>query len=393
MTAHKPRKAIIAGAGIGGLTAAAALRTVGLDVEIYERAKELQPAGGALSLMTNGVLALRTLGLEPKFEENAEILSELHFVNEQGRPIKTLRFREITEELGAHSYGIHRTDLQQVLVDEIGDTPITLDAAATGFEADGEGVRVHLKGGRSVRGDLLIGADGFESAIRRQIAGPEQPRDAGYVCWLATPYYEDPRLPKAYGAHYWGSGARFGIANIGFGRIYWWGTKNMPPEQARAWRGSRDDVLRTYAGWADEVLSVIKATPEEDILTVPAQDRPFLERWGSGPVTLLGDAAHPMLTSLGQGAALAMEDAVVLAQHLADATDIPAALRGYEDERRPRTRKMVQMAHSMSKMEQSEGPLRVAIRNNYFRWLPRVAIDRQNRTLLDFPASVRKVRS
>lgn len=381
------RKAIIVGAGIGGLAAAATLRRMGLDVEIYERATDLRPAGSALSLMSNAVLALRTLGIEPKFEQNARIATDLHFRTKRGRPIRTLEFKPLTDELGAHSFAIHRANLQRVLADEIGDSPITFGATATGFEPDGDGVRVSFEDGRTAHGDLLIGADGFNSVIRSQISGPEQPRDGGYVCWLATPRYEDSRMPPGFAAHYWGNGARFGIIDIGLGRVYWWGTKNMPPERARTWRGTRADVLRAYAGWAAEITSVIEATPEEDILTVPARDRPFLERWGRGPVTLLGDAAHPMLTSIAQGAAVAVEDAVVLARHLAKTPDVSAvrtALRAYEDERRERTKWIVGLSWSMSRMEQAEGPLRVAIRNNYFRFVPRSVLDRHNRALLDF---------
>jgi 2-polyprenyl-6-methoxyphenol hydroxylase-like FAD-dependent oxidoreductase len=389
MAADRHWKVIIVGAGIGGLTAAATLRRVGMEVEVFERAGELRPAGGALSLMSNAVLALRTLGIEPKFEEKSEVLSELHFVTTQGRPIRTMRFKEISEELGAPCYGIHRTDLQQVLLAEIGDTPIHLDAEATGFERDGAGVRVRFKNGTEARGDILVGADGFSSAIRGQITGPELPRDADYVCWLSTPYYQDPRIPKAYGAHFWGRGARFGIANIGLGRIYWWGTKNLPAEQARTWHGSKQEIVRTYAGWADVIRDLIEATPDEEILSVPAQDRPFIESWGSGPVTLLGDAAHPMLTSLGQGAAVAMEDAVVLARQLADAADPVSGLRAYEDRRRERTRRMVKMSRSMSRMEQAEGAIPVLLRNTYFRLLPQAAIDRQNRSTLDFNAIAR----
>jgi 2-polyprenyl-6-methoxyphenol hydroxylase-like FAD-dependent oxidoreductase len=382
------RKAIIVGAGIGGLSAAATLRRVGLEVEIYERAPDLRTTGSALSLMSNAVLALRALGIEPKFEKHAQLVTDLHFRTKSGRAIRTLKFKPLTDELGAPSFAIHRRDLQRVLADEIGDSPVTFGAVATGFASDGDGVEVSFEDGRTARGDLLIGADGFNSAIRRQIAGPERPRDGGYVCWLATPHYEDPRLPPGFVAHYWGSGARFGIADIGGGRIYWWGTKNMSPERARTWRGTRADVLATYAGWAGEVTALIEATPEEELLTVPAQDRPFLEQWGRGPVTLLGDAAHPMLTSVAQGAAVAVEDAVVLARHLAnapDAADVPAALRAYEDARRARTKWMVELSWSMSRMEQSEGPLRVALRNTYFRFVPRSVLDRHNRALLDCP--------
>ena len=385
MSTREPRKAIVAGAGIGGLTAAATLRKIGLEVEIYERAKELKHAGGALSLMSNGVLALRSVGVEPNFAKYSDTLSELSFRTTSGKIIKTLKFRGITEELGAPTYGMRRGDLQRLLLDEIGDTRIELNSKAAGFEADDDGVRLHLEDGRTVHGDLLIGADGIDSAVRRQLVGPETARDAGYLCWLATPVYSDPeRVPTGYAAHYWGDGARFGIANIGFGRVYWWGTKNMSPEAVHAYRGGRDDVLRTFADWAPEVVAMIEGTPEEEIIVVRAQDRPFLEHWGRGRVTLLGDAAHPILTALGQGAALAMEDAAVLAHHLAGATDVPAALRAYENERGPRIRELIRRARTMSKLEQSEGRLGVAFRNTYFRLLPDWAIERYNRSVMSF---------
>lgn len=381
------RRAVVVGAGIGGLTAAATLRKAGWDVDVRERAKELRPAGGALSVMTNAVLALRTLGIDLKLEEHAEILEELHFLTRRGKVIRTLRFKEICDRLGAPSFGVSRTLLQQLLLKEIDDCPLTLGAAATGFEADGDGVRVRFEDGSEARGDVLIGADGFHSAVRRQLAGPEQPRETGYVCWVATPRFEHPRVPKQYGGHYWGRGKRFGIANIGGGEVYWWGTKNMPAARARDWRGDKDEILRTYAGWADEVVAAVEATPFEAITAFPARDRPFRREWGRGPVTLLGDAAHPMMTSLGQGACMAVEDAVVLAHHLKDAEDPQRALRAYEAARRPRTQKIVEGAHALSALEQTEQPLRILGRDLFFRFAPASVVDKQNAEYLDFHAA------
>ncbi|MDI3422644.1 FAD-dependent monooxygenase [Streptomyces luteolus] len=389
MTVGRGKKAVVVGAGIGGLTAAAALRRIGMDVEVHERARELRPAGGAISLMTNAVLALRTLDIDLRFEEHAEILEELHFLTKRGKPIRTLRFKEICARLGAPSFGITRTLLQQLLLKEIDDCPVRLGAAATGFEPDGTGVRVRFEDGSETYGDVLIGADGFNSAIRRGLTGPEQPRETGYLCWVATPRFEHPRITKQYGAHYWGRGKRFGIANIGGGEIYWWGTKNMPAARARDWRaqgGRKAEIVRAYAGWADEVVAAVEATPFEEITAFPARDRPFLERWGKGPVTLLGDAAHPMMTSLGQGACMAIEDAVVLAHHLRGADDPARALRAYEAERRPRTKKIVEGAHALSALEQTENPLRILGRDLFFRFAPDSAVDKQNAEYLEFPA-------
>lgn len=387
MTSRPKVRALVVGAGIGGLTAAVTLRSVGVDVEVYERARELKPAGGALSLMSNAVLALRTLGIDLKLEEHVEILEQLHFRTKRGKLIRTLEFKEICDRLGAPSFGLHRAELQSLLLAAAGDVPVTLGAQATGYEAGADGVRVRFADGSEAHGDVLIGADGFNSAIRRTLAGPETPFEPGYVCWVATPHFSHPAIPKQYGAHYWGRGRRFGIANIGKGQVYWWGTKNMPAEQARDWQGTRAEIEQTYAGWAPEVEACIQATPPEEITAFPARDRPFLERWGEGPVTLLGDAAHPMMTSLGQGAAIAMEDAAVLAHHLKGADDLPAALRGYERARLARTRSVVAAAHSLSELEQTERLTQLAGRRLFFTFAPRSVLDKQNIDLLDYHAA------
>lgn len=393
----RPR-VLVVGAGIGGLAAAAALHRVGAHVEVYERASELRPAGSALSLTTNATVALRSLGIELAAERHGQVYDALHLLTATGKPIRTVPFAHLADRYGAPNVAIHRADLQRALLAVAGPVPVTLGAAATGYRVDGTGVRVDFADGRSAHGDVLVGADGFGSAVRGQFAGPAPAREPGYVCWLATPTFAHPRVTPGYTAHYWGRGQRFGLIDLGAGRAYWWGTRNMPAAEARDWRGGKADIQRAYAGWADEVVAAIDATPADAILSVPARDRPFTARWGEGPVTLLGDAAHPMLPSLGQGAAMAIEDAVVLAHRLASATDgpatdgpatdLPAALRGYEADRRARIRRMVAGAYSQSRLEQLANPVAVGLRNLAVRWLPGPLLDRRNATDLRYPGPV-----
>ncbi|MFD0384883.1 FAD-dependent monooxygenase [Streptomyces stramineus] len=264
MTSNRPHKAIIIGAGIGGLTAAATLRRVGVDVEIYERARELRPAGTALSVMCNAITALRTVGIDlaPELAKRGRIFRNVHFRTHDGRPIRRMPFGEIADRSGAANFAVHRADLQQALLDAVGpDCPVHLGATVTGFEVRGREVDVEFADGRSARGDVLIGADGFHSAVRRRLTGPERPREAGYVCWLATVPFEHHRFTEGFAAHYWAPGQRFGLADIGQGRAYWWGTKNMPPAAAREWQGGKAEIARAYTGWADEVRAVIGTTP------------------------------------------------------------------------------------------------------------------------------------
>lgn len=384
MTANRRRKAIIIGAGIGGLTAAATLRRAGVDAEVYERARELRAAGSALAFPINARTALRTLGIELDVERGGRVYHALDFLTARGRRIRRIPFKHIGDRLGAQNVAIHRADLQQALLEQIDGTPIKLGAVATRFHVDSDGVRVEFEDGHEARGDLLVGADGFNSVVRRQLAGPEEPREPGYVCWLATLPFRHPKVTEGYCAHYWGRGQRFGLVDIGDGRIYWWGTKNMPPAAAREWTGGKGEILRAYAGWAPEVRAAIAATPAAAIISVPAQDRPFLDRWGRGPVTLLGDAAHPMLPSLAQGAAQAVEDAVVLAHHLDGASDVDTALRGYESERRERARLMVDGSWALSGVEQLDRPVASLLRNLYIRFVPRRVIDGRNEGAMTF---------
>ncbi|MFB0629076.1 FAD-dependent monooxygenase [Streptomyces sp. AB3(2024)] len=389
MPTNRPVKAIVIGAGIGGLACAVTLRRVGIDVEVYERATELRAAGSGLSVMSNAISALATLGIDLSLEERGRVVESFTVVDHSGRLIRDLPFKEVCEKVGAPSVCLSRSDLQKALLEAAGDCPVHLGATATGFETDDSGVVVRFADGSSARGDLLIGADGFNSAVRGGLVGPETSQDSGYVCWLGIVPFSHPVLAPGAVRHYWGSGQRFGLIDIGHGRYYWWGTRNMPEARSRAWDGTKEDVVGAFEGWADEVRSVIGATPPEDILATPSHDRPFLERWGAGPVTLLGDAAHPMLTTLGQGSAMAIEDAVVLAHTLAGPEareDLPLALRTYEDRRRDRTRAMVAASRAMSDLEQADTPEHRRIRDDHFRLTPHEELARRNEEALTFPA-------
>ncbi|QEU90695.1 FAD-dependent monooxygenase [Streptomyces kanamyceticus] len=364
-------RAIVIGAGIGGLATAVALRRVGVEVEIYERAPELRPAGFGISVMSNAVAALRALDIDLGLEKRGQTILHTEIMTDKGRTLRSLPLETAGDRLGAPSVAMYRGDLQAALLDALGGLPVSLGAVATGYDTTGDGVRVTFEDGREATGDILIGADGINSAIRRAVTGDKRgPRYGGFLCWLSVTPFTHPKITKGFNAHYWGLGSRFGLHDVGKGRAYWWGTVNMPADAARDWDGDKDRIVRAYAGWADEVREAIRTTPVEDIVAVPAQDRPFLENWGEGPVTLLGDAAHPMLPSLGQGGSTAIEDAVVLAQCLASRKDPVAALRAYEKLRRERTREMVEVSRKFGGFEQLENPVLRAVRDVYLRHAP-----------------------
>ncbi|MDX3224911.1 FAD-dependent monooxygenase [Streptomyces sp. ME19-01-6] len=385
MTSHRP-KAVVIGAGIGGLTLAAALRQVDIDVAVYERATELKAAGSGLGVLSNGGAALDALGIDIGLEKRGQVLQRFGINDAEGNHITWFPIPELSNELGLPpTVVISRSDLQQGLLEAVGDTPITLGAAAVGYETRPDGATVRFADGSQAHGDIVIGADGINSAIRGQITGPEPVHEAGYVCWLAIVPFSHPRFETGSVLHYWGSGQRFGLLDLGHGQTYWFGTKNMSVERAADWQGTKEEIVQAYAGWADEVQAAIRVTPEEDIIAIPARDRAFLEQWGDGRVTLLGDAAHPMLTSLAQGAGMAIEDAVVLAGTLARSSDLTAGLRSYEDQRRERTRAMVLASRALSEQEQLEDPRQRHERDEQLRRTTYAAFAEQQRDVLMFP--------
>lgn len=389
MSLGRPVKALVIGAGIGGLTCAVALRRVGIHVEVYERATELRESGSALAVMSNAVTALAALDIDLGLDKRGQAVKSFTITDRHGRRIRDLPFEEACDRAGARSFCLSRADLQQALMVEAADCPLHTGATAIGFETGDAGVTVRFADGRSASGDILIGADGFNSAVRRHFVGPETARDSGYHFQLGIVPFRHPLLPLGAVRQYWGSGQRFALIDIGHGRCYWWANMSAPVDAPTADR-VKAALERAYADWAEEVRAVIEATPAEAILTVPSRDRAFLERWGDGPVTLLGDAAHPMLTTLAQGAGMAIEDAVVLAGALAESAtgdDLVSALRVYERRRRDRTRAMVTESRMTDDFQQAAGPLRELLRDSRFRLTPRRVLAQRLTRQLTFPNS------
>lgn len=369
-------RVLIAGAGIGGVTAAIALRAKGMHVKLYEAASE--PAGGTgLGLGSNATKVLRALGIDLLREGCGCAVEHLEFLTKRGKLMRALPIQASTAELGNPVICIHRGDLMRVLMNAAADTPIRFGTPIADFETTDLGVIAICADGRTESADVLIGADGIQSTIRTKIAGLAPPTDCGYVFWLATVPFTHPRVRPGYAGHYWGQGQRFGLMDIGGRQVYWFGSRNIPVPQTRSRRIGKTEILAAFEGWAPEITEVIEQTPEETIVTVPAQDRPFLEQWGRGPVSLLGDAAHPMQTSLAQGASSAVEDAYVLAEALARIPDPVAALRRYEDLRRERARMLVRRSRRYSRLEQVQNPVIRSARDLTVRYVPTGILTRQ----------------
>ncbi|MFL6797342.1 MAG: FAD-dependent monooxygenase [Xanthobacteraceae bacterium] len=349
---------IVVGAGIGGLTAALALAQRGIRVSVIEQAPRLDPAGAGVQLSPNAVRVLDALGLRERLAPHVTAPAELRVLDgRSGRGLAgAVLGRAVEERYGAPYWVIHRADLQGTLLEAARANPevsLRLGTRVEGFAPHGQGVTVTaLSGGGRVeeRGAALIGADGLWSHLRGCLGHGDEPRFAQHTAWRAL-VSADAAITElsqaalnlwlgrdAHVVHYPVRGGRL-INIVAIVRDNW---------RNPGWtsRGDRTEILAHFpkGTWAPELRAILGAAEHWEKWAL--YDRPPLRRWGNGgPVTLLGDAAHPMLPYLAQGAAMAIEDASVLAECFAStADDLVGAMRSYEQQRRPRTARVQRAA-------------------------------------------------
>lgn len=384
----------VVGAGIGGLTAAIALGRAGADVTVFERARELREVGAGLLLAANAQKAFAKLGLQQAVGRLGTPASAGEIRSWRGEVLASVPMEELERRVGAASAAVHRADLQALLSREMGEEPLRLGSACVGFEQDERGVTVLLADGREEHADLLVGADGLRSTVRARLLGPGEPRYAGYTSWRAVAEPDDELLPWGHGFECWGRGARFGCAHIGGGRVYWFATRNAPEGEKDGPAGSPDGpkraLLELFNGWYRPVEALVEATEEGAIRRDDIYDREPSKRWGEGRVTLLGDAAHPTTPNLGQGACLAIEDAVVLARCLENrrggTRGVPEALRRYEGLRRERAAKVVRLSRRVGRVGQLENPALRRLRDLVLKATPPGAYLRQVEEVVGYEA-------
>jgi len=369
-------KVLIAGAGIGGLTLAVALRRAGFDCELFEREPELRAVGAGILVQTSAMLALRTLGLDRPVQEGGHGVHLGYGKSEKGELLQSTSMREVAEEFGAPTVAIHRGRLQEVLREGAEGVPLHLGDKLVDFEQEDSAVTAIFASGRRERGALLVGADGLHSAVREALVGETELRYAGYTSWRGIAEVEGA-FPDGEVTELWGPGARFGYAAISTSEVYWFAVLNAPSGGREA--EPLEVVRRHFEHFADPVPTLLRTSRPERVFRTDIFDRAPIGRWSEGRVVLLGDAAHPTTPNLGQGGCMAIEDAVLLAHYLKTRESVAAALDAYEKKRIPPTTKIVEGSLRFGKIAQIENPVAIWFRNLMLRLTPKRVVRQQLR--------------
>ncbi|WP_405863717.1 FAD-dependent monooxygenase [Streptomyces sp. NBC_00005] len=368
-TRHTPDlRVAVVGGGIGGLATAAFLHRAGIKATVYEQAPALTEVGAGLVVSPNAVRLLRSLGRLDLLRERAVPLQvgwEFRRWEDGSVLFSEDLGQEFERRFGEQSYVAHRADLLAAVKAAVPESSLRLGTRLADLRRLDEGVELTFTDGSREVADVVVGADGVHTTVGRFVTETGSPRFSGMCAWRSlVPAERAPAFARRLAQTLWlgpdrhlvhypiSGGAQINI--VAFGPAHDWTTESWSAE------GRIEDLRDEFAGWSDDLGALLSAAERTGRWAL--LDRDPLARWTNGPVALLGDAAHPMFPFFAQGAAQAMEDAAVLAGCLAEGPEDPsAALRRYEDIRRPRATKVQQMSRGRAESNHlPDGPAQQA---------------------------------
>lgn len=362
-------RAVIVGGGIGGLATAVAFVRQGWEVEVLEQAPRITEVGAGLSLWLNALRALDVLGVgaEVRARAREDVAAGIH--DAEGRWLTHSDITAIRNRYGMPVI-MHRADLVDILRAAVPESALRTGISVHEVHTDGT---VRHSAGRSA-GDLIVGADGIRSVVRRAVCGEITPRYRGYSAWRMM---VTPAEPVGEMSESWGRGERFGYCALADGRVYCFAVANMP---AGIEGGGLGELRRRFGHWHAPIPALLAAADPAAVLKHDLYDLPALKTFVAGRIALVGDAAHAMTPNLGQGACQALEDAVVLARVAAEG----AGLTAYDAQRRPRTQRIAAMSRRVGRIAQLSSAPAVTVRNTALRLVPPAAQVNSLGSILDW---------
>ncbi|MDF5710926.1 MAG: FAD-dependent monooxygenase [Nostoc sp. S4] len=359
----KNKKIIIIGGGIGGAATVLALHRIGFEPVVYEQTKQLREVGAGIALWANATHILKNFNLLEEALGVGYVTTNYQFNSQNGNELVNISVASFELPVIA----IHRAELHQLLWHHVPNENFVLGQTFEELEIAENKVRAHFSSGLIVEGDALIGADGLRSRVRDALKCDQPLMYRKFKTWRGLTDYVPRGYHPGYIQEFLGGGKGFGFMMLGKGRMYWYAAATATEAQPDAPIGRKKQLEIMFQDWFASVPELITATDEADILTTDLYDRPPTQPWSKLNITLLGDAAHPMLPTMGQGACTALEDAFVVAKCLQQQANPTLAFQQYELERFPRTKVIVEQSLRAGKMGELHHPFAVTLRNVFMK--------------------------
>lgn len=351
----------IIGGGIAGLSAAIACHQNNIDAHVYEAAPEFKPLGTSLSLWPNAMQCLSDWGLDGEVAARGAMVKQVAWRRPDGRAYFAHALDDLYADVGQSGYCVRRSDVHAILAAALPKERLHLGCNVTQSQIDTSGGHLTFENGQSVHAKHVIVADGLWSPLRNRLRQEKPPIYAGYGAWLGLSSAKGPGFAEGEAAEFLGHNGRFGLIETGQDTNYWFFVANRPSPTEHARVASVDEVMPMLSGWPDWTKELASAPADAPPVFVSFYDRPVSKSWGGEGYTLIGDAMHPFVPNLGQGACQAIEDGHAVAAALSKGLQGAALNAWLSNQRLDRLRYMRKHANKVGQLAQSTSPLARAV--------------------------------
>ncbi len=374
----RSKRFAVVGGGIGGLTVAIAMQRKGFHVTVYESAPFIKPLGAGLGLGVNAVKAFMDIGLSDDVLKAGSIIKKICIKDQHGNVLTTTDSERISQKYKlVNNFTIHRADLHEVLLRHLKEGTLQLGKNCIDFTQTPSGVRINFQDGSSSESDYVIACDGVHSLFRKKLIPGSVPRYAGYTCWRAVIENLPASIDLDETSETWGRGRRFGIVPVNKNRLYWFACINAKENDSLKRAYGIPELLNHFEEFHTPIPEILQHTRNDQLIWNDIIDIKPLKRFAFGNIVLMGDAAHATTPNMGQGACMAIEDAAILANTIANSNTVEDAFVAFEQKRIKRTTTIVNDSWQLGRVAQWENPLLTTVRNSLVKLAPPSFAERQ----------------